>query len=229
MEKNILENLLTPDQLRISNEYANLIFFENKKFNLTGLKNIEDIKNTLINESIISLFYANVKLNNAIKVIDIGTGAGIPGIPFKIINNNLDMTLVDSNLKKCNFLKKVSEELDLDIKIVCARTEDLAHDEKHRETYDNCISRAVSNISTLNEYSFPFLKISGKSIYIKGRNISQEIIDSEYSAKILGGNFINYSTPTNMSSIVIYEKVKKTPSHYPRKPGIPKKSPLGII
>lgn len=228
MEKNILENLLTSDQLKISNEYANLIFFENKKFNLTGLKNIEDIKNTLINESIFSLSYANIKLNNLIKIIDIGTGAGIPGIPFKIINNDVDITLVDSNHKKCNFLEKVSEELNLDIKIICNRTEDLAHNEKHRENYDICLARAVSNISTLNEFSFPFLKISGKSIYIKGRNISQEIIDSEHSAKILGGNFINYSTPTDMSSIVIYEKVKKTSNIYPRKPGIPKKSPLGI-
>ena len=224
----MLENLLNSDQLNKVNEFANLIYSENKKFNLTGLKNIEDIKKTLIYESIHSLNYANINLESSSKVIDVGTGAGIPGIPFKIINDKPSLILVDSNHKKCNFINKVINELGLDIKIICARIEEIAHENEHRESYDICLSRAVSNISTLNEFSLPLLKLHGKSICIKGNNISNEIIKSEYSAKVLGGEMINYSTTSNMSTIVIYKKIKKTPNLYPRKTGIPKKSPLEI-
>ena len=146
----MLENLLNSDQLNKVNEFANLIYSENKKFNLTGLKNIEDIKKTLIYESIHSLNYANINLESSSKVIDVGTGAGIPGIPFKIINDKPSLILVDSNHKKCNFINKVINELGLDIKIICARIEEIAHENEHRESYDVCLSRAVSNISTLN-------------------------------------------------------------------------------
>lgn len=224
----MLENLLNSDQLKKANEFANLIYSENKKFNLTGLKNIQDIKKTLIYESIHSVNYANINVDRSSKVIDIGTGAGIPGIPFKIINDKSNLTLVDSNHKKCNFIDKVISELGIDIKIICARVEEIAHENEHRESYDICLSRAVSNISTLNEFSLPLLKLHGKSICMKGNNISNEIIRSEHSAKVLGGEMINYSKTSNMSTIVVYKKIKKTPSLYPRKTGIPKKSPLDI-
>ena len=224
----MLENLLNPDQLKKVNIFANLIYSENKKFNLTGLKNIEDIKKTLIYESIHSLNYANINLESSSKVIDVGTGAGIPGIPFKIINDKPSLILVDSNHKKCNFIDKVISELGLDIKIICARVEEIAHENEHRESYDICLSRAVSNISTLNEFSLPLLKLDGMSICMKGNNISNEIIRSEHSLELLGGEMINYSKTSNMSTIVIFKKIKKTPSLYPRKTGIPKKSPLDI-
>ena len=224
----MLENLLDSDQLKKANIFANLIYSENKKFNLTGLKNIEDIKKTLIYESIHSVNYANINIDSSSKVIDIGTGAGIPGIPFKIINDKSNLTLVDSNHKKCNFIDKVISELGLDIKIICARVEEIAHENEHRESYDICLSRAVSNISTLNEFSLPLLKLHGKSICMKGNNISNEIIRSEHSLELLGGEMINYSKTSNMSTIVIFKKIKKTPSLYPRKTGIPKKSPLDI-
>ena len=97
-----------------------------------------------------------------------------------------------------------------------------------RDRYDLCLARALSNISTLNEFSLPFLKLSGVAFYIKGKNISKEIIESEFSAKVLGGSLSNYSTVTDMSSIVIYNKVRNTPKSYPRKVGIPKKSPLEL-
>ena len=224
----MLENLLNSDQLKKANIFANLIYSENKKFNLTGLKNIENIKKTLIYESIHSVNYANINIDSSSKVIDIGTGAGIPGIPFKIINDKSNLTLVDSNQKKCNFIDKVISELGLDIKIICARVEEIAHENEHRESYDICLSRAVSNISTLNEFSLPLLKLHGKSICMKGNNISNEIIRSEHSLELLGGEMINYSKTSNMSTIVIFKKIKKTPSLYPRKTGIPKKSPLDI-
>ena len=224
----MLENLLNSDQLNKVNEFANLIYSENKKFNLTGLKNIEDIKKTLIYESIHSLNYANINLEDSSKIIDIGTGAGIPGIPFKIMHTNANLTLVDSNHKKCNFIEKVISELGINLKIICSRIEEIAHHDDHRENYDICLSRAVSNISTLNEFSLPLLKLYGKSICIKGNNISNEIINSEYSAEVLGGKMINYSTTSSKSTIVIYKKFKKTPDLYPRKTGIPKKNPLGI-
>tara|TARA_Y100000748_G_scaffold270887_1_gene243825 strand:+ start:54 stop:731 length:678 start_codon:yes stop_codon:yes gene_type:complete len=224
----MLSNLLNSDQIEKVNEFANLIYSENKKFNLTGLKNIEDIKNILIYESIHSLNYANLNLEDSSKVIDLGTGAGIPGIPFKIMYDKAKLILVDSNHKKCNFIEKVIKELGIDIKIICKRIEEIAHQNEHRESYDICLSRAVSNISTLNEFSLPLLKLDGMSICIKGNHISNEIISSEYSAKVLGGEMINYSTISDRSTIVVYKKIKKTPSLYPRKTGIPKKSPLEL-
>ena len=172
--------------------------------------------------------YKRQNIDSSSKVIDIGTGAGIPGIPFKIINDKSNLTLVDSNHKKCNFIDKIISELGLDIKIICARIEEIAHENEHRESYDVCLSRAVSNISTLNEFSLPLLKLHGKSICMKGNNISNEIIRSEHSLELLGGEMINYSKTSNMSTIVIFKKIKKTPSLYPRKTGIPKKSPLEI-
>ena len=122
----------------------------------------------------------------------------------------------------------VSSKLNISTKVICSRIEDLAHNNDHREKYDLCLARALSNISTLNEFSLPFLKLSGVAFYIKGKIISKEIIESEFSAKVLGGSLSNYSTVTDMSSIVIYNKVRNTPKSYPRKVGIPKKSPLEL-
>ena len=228
MEKNNHENIFNPNQLEKLDKYAELIYFENKKYNLTGLKNVKDIKNVLISESIRAINYPNLNLTDSVKVIDIGTGAGIPGIPLKIIKDDVNLTLVDSNNKKCEFLKMVSSKLNISTKVICSRIEDLAHNNDHREKYDLCLARALSNISTLNEFSLPFLKLSGEAFYIKGKNISKEIIESEFSAKVLGGSLSNYSTVTDMSSIVIYNKVRNTPKSYPRKVGIPKKSPLEL-
>ena len=114
-------------------KFAELIYFENKKYNLTGLKNVKDIKNVLISESIRAINYPNLNLTDSIKVIDIGTGAGIPGIPLKIIKDDVNLTLVDSNNKKCDFLKMVSSKLNISTKVICSRIEDLAHNNDHRE------------------------------------------------------------------------------------------------
>ena len=228
MEKNNHKNIFNSNQLEKLDKFAELIYFENKKYNLTGLKNVKDIKNVLISESIRAINYPNLNLTDSIKVIDIGTGAGIPGIPLKIIKDDVNLTLVDSNNKKCDFLKMVSFKLKISTKVICSRIEDLAHNNNHREKYDLCLARALSNISTLNEFALPFLKLSGEAFYIKGKNISKEIIESEFSAKVLGGSLSNYSTVTDMSSIVIYNKVRNTPKSYPRKVGIPKKSPLEL-
>jgi len=228
MEKNNHKNIFNPNQLEKLDKFAELIYFENKKYNLTGLKNVKDIKNVLISESIRAINYPNLNLTDSIKVIDIGTGAGIPGIPLKIVKDDVNLTLVDSNNKKCDFLKMVSSKLNISTKVICSRIEDLAHNNDHREKYDLCLARALSNISTLNEFALPFLKLSGVAFYIKGKNISKEIIESEFSAKVLGGSLSNYSTVTDMSSIVIYNKVRYTPKSYPRKVGIPKKSPLEL-
>jgi 16S rRNA (guanine(527)-N(7))-methyltransferase GidB len=124
MEKNNHKNIFNPNQLEKLDKFAELIYFENKKYNLTGLKNVKDIKNVLISESIRAINYPNLNLTDSIKVIDIGTGAGIPGIPLKIINDDVNLTLVDSNNKKCDFLKMVSSKLNISTKVICSRIED---------------------------------------------------------------------------------------------------------
>ena len=103
----------------------------------------------------------NIDINSKSKVLDIGTGAGIPGIPLKIIKEEIDLTLVDSNRKKCDFLEMVSSNLDIKMNVVCTRIEELGHKSDHRERYDLCLARAISNISTLNEFALPFVKLSG--------------------------------------------------------------------
>ena len=216
------------NKLEKLNEYAKLIHSENKKYNLTGLKNIKDIKDILIDESITTFHNSNISLDSYSKVLDIGTGAGIPGIPLKIMKEEIDLTLVDSNRKKCDFLETVSSNLGIKMNIVCTRIEELAHKSDHRERYDLCLARAISNISTLNEFALPFVKLSGYALYIKGKFISEEIVDSEYSANVIGGSLVNYSTVTKMSSIVKFKKIKNTPKSYPRRVGIPKKSPLEL-
>ena len=137
------------NKLEKLNEYAKLIHSENKKYNLTGLKNIKDIKDILIDESITTFHNSNISIDSSSKVLDIGTGAGIPGIPLKIIKEEIDLTLVDSNRKKCDFLEMVSSNLDIKMNVVCTRIEELGHKSDHRERYDLCLARAISNISTL--------------------------------------------------------------------------------
>lgn len=208
--------------------YMNLLLEWNEKINLTAI--------TAKNEVILKHFIDSITINKYIEeknnIMDIGTGAGFPGIPLKIINKDKEFTLVDSLNKRINFLSEVSKELNLEnIKCIHARAEELATNSAYREKYDIVTSRAVARLATLLEYMLPFVKIGGKCICMKGANIEEELKEAKKAIEILGGKIEVvdkfYLPESDMErNIVVIEKIKNTPNRYPRKAGIPSKQPI---
>ena len=169
--------------LRVNNEqgkkffeYTNLLLEWNKKINLTAITEIKDI---ILKHYIDSLTISNLIKNNS-TVIDVGTGAGFPGIPLAIFRNDLNITLVDSLNKRIMFLEEVKKKLELNnVKIIHSRAEDLGKDKNYREKYDISVSRAVAPLRVLIEYLIPFVKVGGQSLCMKGPNIEEEKRDSK--------------------------------------------------
>ena len=209
-------------------KYMNLLIEWNEKMNLTAI--IEP------NEIILKHFIDSITILKDIKdgstVVDVGTGAGFPGIPLSIMNPTLKITLVDSLNKRLIFLQEVINELDLkNVELVHARAEEFGQNKKYREKFDVVTSRAVANLATLSEYLLPLVKINGKAISMKAGNASQEIEDAKKAIKTLGGNINNieeFNLPQSDigRTIIIIDKIKETPGKYPRKPGTPSKEPI---
>ena len=209
-------------------KYMNLLIEWNEKINLTAI--IEP------NEIILKHFIDSITILKDIKdgsiVVDVGTGAGFPGIPLSIMNPTLKITLVDSLNKRLIFLQEVINELDLkNVELVHARAEEFGRNKKYREKFDVATSRAVANLATLSEYLLPLVKINGKAISMKAGNASQEIEDAKKAIKTLGGNINNieeFNLPQSDigRTIIIIDKIKETPGKYPRKPGTPSKEPI---
>lgn len=209
-------------------KYTNMLLEWNEKINLTAITEISDI--------ILKHYIDSLTINKYIKeqntIIDIGTGAGFPGIPLKIVNPNNKFILVDSLNKRINFLKKVEKELNLqDIEMIHSRVEDLAKIKEYREKIDLAVSRAVANLSTLLEYMLPFVKENGLCICMKGPNITQEVEDSKKAIEILEGKIekierINLPGSEIERNIILIRKINKTPNKYPRKAGMPAKQPI---
>lgn len=199
----------------------------NKKINLTA---IEDQDEIILKHFIDSLTIEKY-IKNAKNIIDIGTGAGFPGIPIAIMNNNINITLLDSLNKRIKFLDNIIQKLELNNVIaIHGRAEDIAKLEEYREKFDIVTSRAVAPFNILLEYMLPFNKVNGKSISMKGSNI-EEIENSSKALNELGGKIesiekINLPNTEVQRNIIIIKKIKKTPNRYPRKAGIPKKEPL---
>ena len=208
--------------------YMLLIQEWNKKINLTAITNPKEM---IIKHFIDSLSIVNEIKDNT-KVIDIGTGAGFPGIPLKIYNDSLKITLLDSLNKRTIFLKDVVDKLRLkNVEIVHGRAEDFAQNLNYREQYDVAVSRAVAPLNVLLEYLSPYVEVGGKVIAMKASNAIQEINDSKNALKELSSTIKNckklYLPEENGERyIIIVEKNQKTPKMYPRKAGTPKKKPL---
>lgn len=209
-------------------KYMELLLDWNEKINLTAITEKDQI---VLKHFIDSLTISDL-IDNDSKVIDVGTGAGFPGIPLKIYNETLRITLVDSLNKRVNFLNEVIKELDLkNISAEHARAEEFARLNNQRECYDYAVSRAVANLSTLVEYLLPFVRVGGKCICMKGPNIEEELNNSKNALKLLGGEIEEVKGLVLPDSemerkIVIIKKIGKTDKTYPRKAGMPSKKPL---
>lgn len=226
MEK--LDICLNEKQLEQFFMYKDLLITWNEKMNLTAIKDEDEI---ITKHFIDSLTIAN-KIGKEDKVIDIGTGAGFPGIPLKIFKEDISVTLLDSLNKRISFLQEVINKLELkDIYAIHGRAEEIARNENYREKYDVATSRAVAPIHTLLEYMLPYVKVGGKCICMKGPNLEEENKDLENCLSILGGKIekieeIVLPETDIRRNIMIINKIKSTPKKYPRNPGIPTKKPL---
>ena len=208
-------------------DYMKNILKWNEVINLTAIKDENEFIMKHFIDSLTILKY----INENSKMIDIGTGAGFPGMPIKLVKPNLDITLVDSVNKKINVLKDITEKMSIQkINLIHSRIEDIANQKEYREQFDYVTSRALSNITTLSEYMLPFLKINGEAICMKGPNFEEELENSKKAIDLLGGK-IDTIDKLNIDNelernIIIIKKVRTTPKIYPRGKGKPLKEPL---
>lgn len=212
------------------NLYKNLLIHWNKKINLTGITEENEIMVKHFLDSLTCIMTGVISCDS--KVIDVGTGAGFPGIPLNIYYENLNITLLDSLNKRIKYLKNVCEETNLkNIELIHGRAEDYGKKENYREKYDIAVARAVADLSVLSEYCLPFVKVNGYFIAQKGPKAYEEASKSEKSVSILGGEIIdkiNIKLPFSEieHTLVVIKKIKSTPKKYPRKAGTPSKKPL---
>ena len=219
---------LSVEQLWKFNRYMELLIEWNEKINLTAITDPEEI---ILKHFIDSLtIYKYIKEDS--KIVDVGTGAGFPGIPLSIVDSSLKITLVDSLNKRLIFLEDVIKELELhNVELVHARAEEFGQNKKYRESFDVATSRAVANLSTLAEYLIPLVKINGKCICMKASEAKQEIEEAKKAINFLGGaieKIEEFDLPNSDigRTIIIITKEKGTPNKYPRKPGTPSKEPI---
>ena len=219
---------LNENQLMQFQKYYEMLIEWNEKINLTAITEPKEVILKHFVDSLTILKY----LSKEEKIIDVGTGAGFPGIPLNIMKNDCNYTLLDSLNKRITFLNEVINNLELkNINTIHSRVEEIGKNKKYRESYDIATSRAVAPLNILLEYLLPLVKVGGKCICMKGSNIEEEIESAKNAIKILGGEIekiekITLPDSDMVRNIVIIKKVKQTPVKYPRKPGTPSKEPI---
>ncbi len=240
MESNLQEYLVSickKEGIEINNEqaeslikYLDLLLIWNEKINLTA---ITDPKEAIIKHFLDSLMLLkHVDISKGAKFIDVGTGAGFPGVPIKIMRPDIEVTLLDSLNKRLNFLKEVGNELGLEFNFIHARAEDAGKNSALREKFDVATARAVARLSVLSEYCIPLVKIGGVFVSMKGKNFLEECKEGEKAVKILGCSLAkteSFKLPDDEKSernITVFKKNKATPKIYPRHGNKISKSPL---
>lgn len=209
-------------------KYKDLLKEWNEKMNLTAITLDEEIISKHFIDSIKAFKFSELK--NAKTVIDVGTGAGFPGLPIKIMQNEIKLTLLDSLNKRLNFLKAVSEELEItDVDFIHSRAEDGSRNPSLRDAFDVSVSRAVANLTLLTELCLPYVKVGGYFIALKGPAVDDEIEDARYAIRVLGGKIhevieVHIEGTDLKHNLVIIQKVKSTPQMYPRSSSAIKKS-----
>ena len=225
---------LTEEQITKFMDYYELLVEWNSFMNLTAITDFDEV---ILKHFVDSLAVCQTDVfqkvsESSVSLIDIGTGAGFPGIPLKILYPNLKVTLLDSLNKRVKFLNTVIEKLNLEnIETIHGRAEDFAKNPVYREQYDFCVSRAVANLSTLTELCIPFVKKNGYFISYKSEKVNEELHAGKRAVDILGGKIekqLEYCLPdTDMKrSLLLIKKEKSTPKKYPRKAGTPAKEPI---
>lgn len=224
---------LTPAQVSAFRLYAAELAEWNQKFNLTAIKNPAEveIKHFLDSLSCLPAIRAG-RTPSPFSLIDIGSGAGFPGIPLKIVCPEMRLTLVESVGKKVAFLEHIAAKLGLkEVSLFKARAEELGREAAHREKYDWAVARAVAEMRTLLEYLLPLVKLGGKALAQKGENAPAETHGAEHAAQVLGGCLaqimpVELPGVVEQRFLVVFDKVAATPGRYPRRPGTPSKEPL---
>ncbi len=225
-----MELSLSKEQIRQFISYYCMLYEKNKVMNLTAVTNWNEVQTKHFLDSL--LLKEVMDLSKPVNVLDLGTGAGFPGIPLKIAFPDLHIVLADSLNKRIRFLDEVIEALGLKgIETVHSRAEDLGRKKGYRESFDLVVSRAVANLSSLTEYCIPFVKTGGYFVSYKSSDIEDEMRSAKNAVKLLGGGNmekVTRSLPcTEMErSFVVIKKEKSTPARYPRKAGTPSKDPL---
>ncbi len=218
---------------RFETYYRELVEW-NRRFNLTAITDYEAVQVRHFLDSLSCLLALPTRcLREGIRIIDVGTGAGFPGIPLKIVCPHIVLTLVEATRKKVTFLEHLIDQLGLeDVRVIHGRAEELGRQRAHRERYDWALARAVAEMPTLVEYLLPLVRVGGAMLAQKGESAPAEVHAAAEAIRILGGE-VRRLVPVHLHGIaetrylVIVDKVAATPEQYPRRPGIPSKRPLG--
>lgn len=235
LEKSEFISLFKKGSMTVTNEqyekfstYSDMLVEYNSHCNLTAITDPEGITLKHFYDSIYP--FINISIKDGASIIDVGTGAGFPSVPLKILRNDLKITLLDSLNKRINFLSGLSDALCLNADCIHGRAEELGAKEQYREKYDIATARAVASLSVLCEYCLPFVKVGGMFVSLKGSGGLDEVKASYNAVKTLGGEIINtesYTLPNGDGrTLVVIKKISHTPTKYPRNKGQMTKKPL---